>query len=347
MILEQESQLLAQIKEGQLWPVYLLYGEEQYLKELYSRKLQEKAVGDAFPELNLHQFDGTRLDMEQVAAAAEALPFLAQQRCVVISPFPYNSLSVRDKELFDQLLCSPAPTTVLILLVNDPDFLPKKNQKAKKLIAQVDKVGVVLELNRRSEGDMVKFLQKKAKDQGCAISKELCRYLLERCESDMLTLSNEMEKLCAFAAAGEITREQIDRVTVKAVSARIYDLAKAILARRGEQAMTILQELLYLRYQPTVILSALSGAYLDLYIAKSALEAGKGQAEIAQNFEYRGRDFVIRNSLRDSRNYSMATLRASIACLADTDLRIKSSRADSSILLEQAVTRLLLLAEEK
>ena len=66
-----------------------------------------------------------------------------------------------------------------------------------------------------------------------------------------------------------------------------------------------------------------------------------------RNFEYRGRDFVIRNSLRDSRNYSMATLRASIACLADTDLRIKSSRADSSILLEQAVTRLLLLAEEK
>ena len=29
MILEQESQLLAQIKEGDLSPVYLLYGEEQ------------------------------------------------------------------------------------------------------------------------------------------------------------------------------------------------------------------------------------------------------------------------------------------------------------------------------
>lgn len=346
MILEQESQLLAQIKEGDLSPVYLLYGEEQYLKELYCRKLQDCAVGDAFPEFNLHVFDGNKLDMEQVAAAAESMPFMAEQRCVVISPFNYGGLNSKDKEIFDSLLEAPVPTTVLILIVNDPDFLPKKNAKAKKLIAHVDHVGVVMELNKRSESDMAKFLQRKAKDCGCSISKELCQYLLERCEDDMLTLSNEIDKICAFAGAGEITKEQIDAVTVKAVSARIYDLAKAILAERSELAMSIVQELIYLRYQPTVILSSLSSAYLDLYIAKSALADGKGQAEIAKNFEYRGRDFVIRNSLRDCRKYSTEVLRRSIAYLAQTDLRMKSSRADSNILLEQCVAQLLMIVRE-
>ena len=158
MILEQESQLLAQIKEGDLSPVYLLYGEEQYLKELYCRKLQDCAVGDAFPEFNLHVFDGNKLDMEQAAAAAESMPFMAEQRCVVISPFNYGGLNSKDKEIFDSLLEAPVPTTVLILIVNDPDFLPKKNAKAKKLIAHVDHVGVVMELNKCSESDMAKFL---------------------------------------------------------------------------------------------------------------------------------------------------------------------------------------------
>ena len=37
VILEQESQLLAQIKDNQLAPIYLLYGEEQYLKEFYAK----------------------------------------------------------------------------------------------------------------------------------------------------------------------------------------------------------------------------------------------------------------------------------------------------------------------
>ena len=343
MILDQESQLLAQIKEGNLSPIYLLYGEEQYLKDLYCRKLQENAVGAVFPEFNLHVFDGNKLDMEQAVAAVESMPFMAQQRCVVISPFNYGGLNSRDKEMFDSLLEAPVPTTVLILLVNDPEFLPKKNAKAKKLVAQVDHVGVVMELNKRSESDMAKFLQKRAKDCGCSISKELCQYILERCEDDMLTLSNEMDKICAYAGGGELTKDHIDAVTVKAVSARIYDLAKAILAERGELAMSIVQELLYLRYQPTVILSALNGAYLDLYIAKAALDAGKGQAEIAKNFEYRGRDFVIRNSLRDCRKYAPEVLRKSIACLAQTDLRMKSSRADNAVLLEQVVAQLLMI----
>ncbi len=340
MILEQESQLLTQIKENDLRPVYLLYGEEQYLKDYYCRRLQEAAVGDAFPEFNLHRFDGNKLDMEQVAAAVESMPFLAEQRCVIIAPFKVEALNSRDREIFDSLLESPVPTTVLILLVNDPDFLPKKNAKAKKLVAQVDHVGAVMELCKRSEADMHKFLQKKAKQNGCILTKELCQYLMERCEDDMLSLSNELEKVCAYAETGEITKEHIDAVTVKAVSARIYDLAKAILAQRADQSMQILQELLYLRYQPTVILAALSGAYQDLYIAKAALDAGKGQSDIAKAFEYRGRDFVIRNSLRDCRRYSMEQLRRSIAYLADCDLRLKSSRADSSILLEQAITEL-------
>lgn len=344
MILEQESQLLAQIKEGDLKPVYLLYGEEQYLKELYCRKLVEAAVGDAFPEFNLHAFDGNKLDMEQVAAAVESMPFMAEQRCVTIAPFPYDKLNSKEKEIFDSLVEAPVPTTVLILMVNDPEFLPKKNSKAKKLLAQIDHVGVVMELNKRSEGDMVKFLQKRAKANGCSLSKELCQYLMERCEDDMLTLSNELEKVTAYAGGGEITKEHIDAVTIKAVNARIYDLAKAILAEKSQQAMTILQELIYLRYQPTVILSALSSAYLDLYIAKTALAAGKGQTEIAKHFEYRGRDFVIRNSLRDCRRYDMEVLRRSVACLADTDKRMKSSRADNNILLEQVVAELFLIA---
>lgn len=37
MILKEESQLLQNIKLGHLYRVYLLYGEEKYLKEMYRK----------------------------------------------------------------------------------------------------------------------------------------------------------------------------------------------------------------------------------------------------------------------------------------------------------------------
>lgn len=345
MTFTEEGQLLQHIKKGELAPVYLLYGEEKYLKDLYCQRLV-KAAGDAFPEFNLHQFEGARLEADQLLEACEAMPFMAEKRCVVVKDFPFSSLSGQEKEKIEGLLAEPVPTTVLILQVDDGEFLPKKNTKAKRWISLADKFGIVMELGRRKPADVTRFLQKSAQQQGCTISKDLCCYLVERCENDMLTLSNEIQKAAAYAGEGEITREHIDAVTVKAVSAKIYDLSRAILADQYEKALSIVEELLYLRYQPTVILAALSGAYVDLYIAKTAKNAGKGQKEILENFEYRGRDFVVRNSLRDCGKYSLKILRKSIDHLAQTDYRMKSSRADSAVLLEQAVTQLFFIAPQ-
>ena len=171
----------------------------------------------------------------------------------------------------------------------------------------------------------------------------------------MLTLSGELEKLAAYVQGEwnatpqtpvELTEQMIETVTCKTVNASVYDLARAILADRFEKAMRIVEDLLYLRYQPTAILAALSGAYRDLYIAKTAREMGQGEEAIKQNFSYKGRDFVVRNSLRDCSRYSLRVLERSVICLAQTDHRMKSSRADPTILLEQAVTQLFVLASE-
>ena len=52
MILKEESQLLQNIKLGHLYRVYLLYGEEKYLKEMYRKKLVKLASPENFEEFN-------------------------------------------------------------------------------------------------------------------------------------------------------------------------------------------------------------------------------------------------------------------------------------------------------
>lgn len=146
MIFKDESQLLQNIKLGHLYRVYLLYGEEKYLKDWYLKKLMKLAVGESFAEFNLHRFDGNSLDIDKVAEACESLPFLAEQRCVVVDKLDYEALNAADKAKMDALLQNPMESTVMILIVDKDDFLPKKSAKAKKLLELCDKAGVAISL---------------------------------------------------------------------------------------------------------------------------------------------------------------------------------------------------------
>jgi len=155
----------------------------------------------------------------------------------------------------------------------------------------------------------------------------------------MLLLAAEVDKLAAYCR-GEITREAISKVTVQTIDAEVFDLSKAILRRDYAGTMGILDKLFYLRVPEINILSALSSAFVDLYRAKAARSADVQLAEAVKSFDYKGRDFRMRNALRDASKYSLAFLKQALEILSQADYRIKSSRTESRIILEQAVTEL-------
>lgn len=177
MIFQEENQLLQHIKLGHLYRVYLLYGEEKYLKELYLKRLVRLASPEQFEEFNFHRFDGGELEVDRLIEACESLPFLAGQRCVVVEKFDFEGMPAADKEKLTRLLEDPPETTVLILVVDKEDFSAKKSAGAKKLIALCDKAGAVLELKRRSMSDLVRFIRSRLEPRGCTIAREDCEML--------------------------------------------------------------------------------------------------------------------------------------------------------------------------
>ena len=92
----------------------------------------------------------------------------------------------------------------------------------------------------------------------------------------METLVRETDKLISYRVQGEITRADVELVTHKSLEASIFDLSKALLGSGGRtRAFQILNDLFTQREEPTRVLSVLSGAFIDLYRAKAAHNAGK------------------------------------------------------------------------
>ncbi|MCL2487014.1 MAG: hypothetical protein FWE86_05375, partial [Oscillospiraceae bacterium] len=83
--------------------------------------------------------------------------------------------------------------------------------------------------------------------------------------------------------------------------------------------------------------------FVDLYRAKSAISSGISVEQTAADYpaDYGGgKAFRIRNAFRDCGSYPAPLLERYIGLLFSADQRLKSSRADNKIILEQMIAGL-------
>ena len=337
-----ETELKQHLK-GELAPVYLLYGEERYLSRVYADKIVEKATGgDALTAFNLHRFDGQDSVWDTIEEAAEALPLMADRSCVLVRDYDVSKTADTDRLL--DWLKQPPPTCVLVFYMDAVTVDGKKNAKWKSFIAAVQKVGCAVEFPRKTTADIAKLLCSGATRRGCSLRTDTARKWVEQSGNDLTLLLNELDKMCALADGGEITPAMIEAVSVKQLEAKVYDLSKAIMQQRYDRVYAIIHRLYAMREDPIAILAVLAGDYANLYRAKAAQAAGVPVESLAADFGQRGREFRLRNAARDCRTFSQDTLRKSLDVLADTDTKMKSTRADKRVLLEEAAAKLILLA---
>lgn len=339
-----EAELKKQITRAEFARLYFLDGEEKYLVEYYAKKLMAKAGGGAFPDFNLQKFDG-EADTDQIGAAVEALPFLSERKCVAVSDLNENSIRSGGEKKWIDLLAEIPETTVLLIYQPTLSVDERKNRGWKKFVTGLSKIGNTVRLNHRSEAQLEKLLCSGASRRGCELSRSNAAQIVRSCGSDLNTLLNELDKMCAFVRQGEISADVIDRLAVKNLEARVFDLSKAILSGAYDRAYEILDALLSQNEEPVSILAVLSGAYLDLYRVKVSLESGFTAREPAKHFDYARKEFRLTNAERTCRRFSSEMLRASLQALLSADIALKSARGDRRIVLEKLIAQLLLIAE--
>ncbi len=327
-----------QIKTGDFANLYVLYGEEDYLKTFYCKRITAKAVTD-FESFNLQHYDGTP-DMAQLAAAVNNLPLMSPRKCVVLRDADPQGMKAGDwKELQGVIKLLP-PECILIFHFDAVKPNPKKDARFKSLLTMAQKNGLAVEIKAPSHRDLLSFVAKRAKAGGCEIDAETGDYLIETCGDGMNNLACELDKVCARAGGGKISREHIDAVAIKPMTSSIYDLARAVIAGRLDMGMSIIDELFYKKEEPVIILSALSSAFCDLYRAKAAAISGAGESRVVADFNYHGREFRIRNAFRDCRNVDIGFLTECLRLLMRADGRIKGTRADKRMVLEQLMVEI-------
>jgi DNA polymerase-3 subunit delta len=337
-----ENELKAQIKSREFSNVYLIYGEETYLKEFYVNKLKKQIVEPAFEDFNFHKYEGKDTGIDEILQNAEMMPMMAEYSFIIVHDYPLDKSSA-DVDSLKEFFKDIPDTCILVFWYDSIEVDTKKNSKWKTIENAFAKAGCAVNLEKRTEGDLVKLIVSSAKKRGATIDNSNARYLISVVGSDIKTILNEVEKICGYVGEGEITKKDIDSLAVKCLQARVYDLSKFILQGNSDGAYNVLNVLFSQKEEPIAILSVISSCYIDMYRVKCAKSANENEMGLSDYFSYKGREFLIRNASRDCRNISFESLRKAIDILSNTDELLKSTSIDKNLLLEETVAKLLML----
>ncbi|MEE1011242.1 MAG: hypothetical protein U0L11_04315, partial [Acutalibacteraceae bacterium] len=158
--------------------------------------------------------------------------------------------------------------------------------------------------------------------------------------SDLNTLLNETEKVCAYAQGEEVLRSDVDAVCIKSLDAKVFDMIKDLTAGRFDSAFRKLSQLFEQREDEFQILGALIAQYSDIYRAKAAVKSGNRAEVVAKYYNYAGKEFRLTNAARNGSSLSFEAIGECVEILLQADNTLKSSALDKRLVLEQTVVKL-------
>lgn len=143
-----------QIKEGKLGNLYLFFGDESYIKEVYLGKIKKVVDDGGFPDFNHIIIDEKDLDEDAVNDALESFPMFAENKLVVIKNSGIFSKPKEDVKKFWEKRLKEIPDYVT--LVFDEEAIDKRSA----LYKLVSKIGMCVEFEYLKDVDIASWIER-------------------------------------------------------------------------------------------------------------------------------------------------------------------------------------------
>lgn len=269
------------LKQNSLDSIYLLYGEEKFLLEMIVKRIK-KNFGELINGINYITIDETNIkeiipDIETPAFGYEKKLIIAKNSGILKKEGKRkNTELAKYREELDDYICKSIDIIKdYVILVFIEDDIDKSN-----LYKTIEKLGTVCEFQLQNPQQIGKRIKAICNGYKVNIGDDTIRYFIEECGTSMLDLINEIRKLIEYTGeGGTITKEAIDKLSIKNIQAVIFDLTDNLGKKNIKQAMQVLNNLIYSKEPIQKILVTLYNHFKKLYIVKLSENYNKNLAE--------------------------------------------------------------------
>ncbi|MEX0668737.1 MAG: DNA polymerase III subunit delta [Candidatus Saccharimonadales bacterium] len=300
--------------------VYFFYGDNTYTAKEQISKLVERYHNSMGSDFGLSRFESDA-DIDSVVTSLTSLPMLADNSLVIIEhPSKNKAMTSAIEANIDRV---PDDTVVVIY---DPEV--DKRSKWYKFIKAAAKTQ---EFATKSEGALVTWLQKYAKDQDLKIDSQLTRKLIDRVGPDQWRLSSEVDKL---ASLGDINEEHIDALVLPSPRHTIFELIDVLSSGDITRGLSYYDDLKQQNIHDLEILTMLGWQLRNLIVV--AHSDNSPDHQVAK--EHGINPYVVNKSRKVLRNTSIKHLENVYKQVIEADYSIKTGQSsDSSSVLERVM----------
>ncbi|MDQ0216805.1 DNA polymerase-3 subunit delta [Oikeobacillus pervagus] len=323
--------------------IYLLFGKESFFIKETKRKLLENVLTEEEMDFNFSSYDLEETPIELTLEDAETLPFLGERRLVFLhNPIFLTAEKSKDKaekmehhlKKLEKYLEEPAPFSVIVFIAPY-----EKLDERKKLTKLLKKKATVLEAKKLNEQELKKWIVEIAKRNEIEMSNEAIEQLLILAGTDLLQLTNEVEKLSLYASnTGKIDVEMVQKLTSRSLEQDIFSIVDRILKRKIDEALRIYYDLLKQKEEPIKILAIIASQFRLIYQVKELSRRGYGQPQIAGAIKVH--PFRVKLAAGQARDFSEQELMRIIDLLAQCDYEMKTSSMKKEMIIEMLLFKL-------
>ena len=315
---------------GEIPPVALLYGEEDFLLEEALDALVAAALEGGDRTLSLDVVSGAETDARDIVARASSFPMTGARRVVVVREA--DRLGAPDLEILSAYCEAPSPASCLVLVGVKPDM--RRNP-----FAALRKKGQATEYARVYEDRLPAWISAHARSRALTIAPEAAGLLAATAGSSLRELAGEIEKIALYIGA----RKEIGPADVAAVVGvskehTPFALQEAVGKRDATRALTILEELLNAGSAVPLIVATLTNYFLTLLKLHDLRRRGAPPAEDASRA--RIHPMFVGQYREALPHHGAASCERALVLLAEADRDVKSGVFGPREVLEGLTLRL-------
>jgi DNA polymerase-3 subunit delta len=357
------KRFLAEMRGDARRPGYVLLGDEAFLYEMCRQGVLAALVPQDLKDFCLHDFDLAQTSIFEALDAAQTPSLMAPFQVIFLQNLKtlYGRGQKKDEfAAIDEYFRRPNPQALLVFVaehVTLPQDVRRMDmqdkERAERIRETLGDVCGVVELQRVSGDDAVKWVMRAGEAGGVLFEQDAAHELVDSLGAEMLTIASEAEKLMLYAGAlaNETgTAAKIDVVDVETmVSAAkqrsLYELTDAISLKDAPRALALLDGLLNASEggEDAAIghLFSLAKTFRQMLVLNEKQVKDQRAMWAVLWPGFRVAPFAADALIAQARRYrDRSELTRGLRWIAKADLELRSSPADKKLVLERLVLRL-------
>lgn len=333
--MDEVKQLVTDIKNGIIKPIYFLMGEEPYYIDKISGFIEKNILTEEEKGFNQMVLYGRDVTIDDIVGNAKRYPMMAERQVVIIKEAQDLSRTIEKLVAYAE---NPQPTTVLVV-----NYKYKKIDKRKALYKTIKKIGVVYESKKLYENQIGEWIRRVLSPKDYSITPKATQMLVEFLGTDLNKIDNELEKLLIILPKGsQITPEIIEENIGISKDYNNFELRKAVGNKDVIKAQRIAK---YFgdnpKSNPMVVTVSLLFNFFSQLLQYHGLN-DKSSRNVASVL--RINPYFVNEYITAVRNYPMKKVSQVISTLREFDVKSKGVGANAvpqSDLLKELLVRIM------